>query len=139
VSNVFRVALPDISATWARLTPLFAPIFAKAVTHEPEDVRQILLAQEAQLWVQWNVETKTIEAAFVTQFVKYPRGIWVRLWLGGALPDVPVDYDGVRGALTFWARQNGARGFEIVGRQGWLRRLPEAVLEGLCLRSTFDG
>lgn len=135
---VFRVALPDISATWAHVLPFFAPIFASSRTHLPDDVRLILLAQQAQLWVQWNTVTATIEAAFVTEFIKYPRGIWVRLWLGGAPAESLVDYDAVRGALTLWARQNGARGFEIVGRHGWLRKLPEAVLEGLSMRSTFD-
>lgn len=138
MSHVFRVSVPDISATWANVVPMFTKLFAESKTHEAEDVRQTLLVQAAQLWVQWNTETATIEAAFVTEFVKYPRGIWLRLWLGGALPDAPLDYDLVRDALTVWAKQNGARGFEIIGRPGWLRKLHEAKLEGLCLRSTFD-
>jgi hypothetical protein len=80
-----------------------------------------------------------MEAAFVTEFVGYPKGIWVRLWMAGTARETAVDYDAVRGALTIWAKHNKARGFEIIGRQGWLRKLGESRLEGLCLRSVFDG
>lgn len=135
---VFRVSPPDICPTWAVIEPFFCPVFQDCKTHLPEDVRDILLSQQAQLWVQWNGTVRQIEAAFVTEFVKYPRGIWVRLWLGGAKMDKKVDYRAVRGALTIWARNNGCRGFEIIGRHGWLRKFPESVVEGLCMRTTFD-
>jgi hypothetical protein len=136
---VFRVQLTDISATWELVKGYFAPVFAEAKTHTPEDVRLILLRQGAQLWVQWNLGTQAIEAAFVTEMVIYPRGVWVRLWLGGAQPGAKVDYQAVRGAMTLFATQNGAMGFEITGRHGWLRKFPEAVVEGLMMRVTFDG
>lgn len=135
---VFRVQLADVTPTWAIVSSFFAPIFADAKTHTPEDVRQILLAGRAQLWVQWRIQEQEIEASFVTEFVTYPRGVWIRLWLGGARPGTKVDYHAVKGAMTLFARQNGARGFEITGRHGWLRRFPEAVVEGLMMRVTFD-
>jgi hypothetical protein len=137
--SVFRIAPPEVTATWARVVGFFSPVFAQCKTHDPDDVRQAILLQKAQLWVQWNSTDAVIECAFVTEFIGYPKGVWVRLWLGGAAPDAKVDYHAVQGALTLWARQNSARGFEIVGRHGWLRKFPEAVLEGLCMRSTFDG
>jgi hypothetical protein len=137
--SVFRIAPPEITATWERVVGFFAPIFADCKTHNEEDVRLSLLIQTSQLWIQWNAETKVIEAAFVTEFANYPRGLWVRLWLAGVNGNVKVDYDAVRGAITVWAKQNKALGFEITGRQGWLRKLCEARLEGVCLRSVFDG
>lgn len=135
---VFRVKPPDVSGTWVNVVDFFKPIFATSKTHEPDDVRDILLTNKAQLWVQWNITEAKIEAAFVTEFVGYPMGVWIRLWLGGAAHDAKVDYKAVEGALTIWARQNCCRGFEIVGRHGWLRKFPSAVVEGLCLRTTFD-
>jgi len=135
---VFAVKPCDVSATWANVVDFFKPIFATSRTHEPNDVRDILLTQKAQLWVQWNITEAKIEAAFVTEFIGYPMGVWIRLWLGGAAHDAKVDYQAVERALTNFARQNSCRGFEIVGRHGWLRKFPSAVVEGLCLRTTFD-
>src|ERR1700761_8545632 len=131
---VFRVAPPDISATWAMVKNFFNPIWADCQTHVADDVLKILLLQQSQLWVQWNSTEGKIEAAFVTEFIGYPKGMWIRLWLGGGAPDAKVDYQAVRGALTVWARQNCARGFEIIGRHGWLRKFHDAKVEGLCMR-----
>lgn len=136
---IFRVQLTDISSTWALVKGYFAPIFADCVTHTPEDVRLLLLDQRAQLWVQWNVVTGIIEAAFVTEMVVYPRGVWVRVWLGGVRPGEKADTRGVRGAIVLFAKQNGALGLEVTGRHGWLRRFPDAKVEGLMMRVTFDG
>ena len=136
---VFTVKPTDISATWANVVWILQANFCRmSKTHEPDDVRDILLTQKAQLWVQWNITEAKIEAAFVTEFVGYPMGVWIRLWLGGAAHDAKVDYQAVERALTNFARQNACRGFEIIGRHGWLRKFPSAVVEGLCLRTTFD-
>ena len=137
--SIFRVSVPNISSTWAYIQPWFASIFADKPTHTPDDVWQMLLAERAQLWIQFCQETGAIEAAFVTEFAAYPRGVWVRIWLGAAPPKVKIHYNMVKAAMNEWARMHGARGFEIIGRHGWLHKFPEAVVEGLCMRVTFDG
>ena len=137
--SVFRVSLPNVTAAWGHVLPWFASIFADRLTHTPEDVRQLLLAERAQLWVQFCEKTGEVEAAFVTEFAVYPRGVWVRIWLGAAPPKVEIHYEMVRAAMSEWARMNGCRGFEIIGRHGWLRKFPEATVEGLAMRVTFDG
>ena len=136
---VFRVALPNLAATWAIVSPWMASIFADRPTHTPDDVFRSLLAEQSQLWVQFCQDDGAIEAAFVTEFAVYPKGIWVRIWLGAAPPRVKIEYDLVRAAMTEWARMHGARGFEVTGRHGWLHKFPEATVEGLTMRITFDG
>jgi hypothetical protein len=136
--SVFRVQVPNITPAWNVLMPLFQPIFDDRPTHTAEDVRLLLMAQQAQLWIQWNQDTAQMEAAFVTEFAVYPRGIWVRIWLGAAQPKTKVEYSLVRAAMTEYARTNGCRGFEVNGRHGWIHKFPEAKVEGLAMRVTFE-
>lgn len=135
---VFCVAPQDVDAAWSVSSRFLGKVFAESKTHTADDVRDILLEKRANLWVQWCIDTGIVEAAFVTEFVKYPKGVWVRLWLGGAHSGSGVDYLLAEDALTKWAKQNGCRGFEIVGRHGWARKFPDAVVEGLCMRTTFS-
>jgi len=137
--SVFRVSLPNVTPAWFRVLPWFASIFADRPTHTPEDVRLSLLAERSQLWVQFCEASGEVEAAFVTEFAVYPRGVWVRIWLGAAPPKVKIHYELVRAAMSEWARMNGCRGFEIIGRHGWMHKFPEATVEGLAMRVTFDG
>src|SRR5271157_2675030 len=134
--SVFRVALPNVTPVWNQVAPWFEPIFAERPTHNAHDVWKIIMSEQAQLWVQWCQDQQRIESAFVTEFGVYPRGVWVRIWLGAALPKTNVEYSLIQAAMSEWARTHGARGFEIIGRHGWLHKFPEAKVEGLAMRVT---
>lgn len=137
---VFRCAVENISGLWPQLDALFSPLVSKRPTHTMDDVRRMLLGQACQLWVQWERGNPELDAAAVTEFAAYPRGVWVRVWLAAARPGVAFDEEGLVGALDDWRVHHNCRGFEEIGRIGWLRRLqrrfPNATFEGAVMRWT---
>jgi hypothetical protein len=52
--------------------------------YEPPDILVALMQSKAKLWVVWNSETKTADAAVVTELVVYPRLRELRIQLVGA-------------------------------------------------------
>jgi len=132
MADIFQVAVANVTPLWPQLESILAPALALTSTHDPEDIRRALLGQAAHLWIQWNGEH--VEAAVVSEFVHYPRGIWVRAWLAGARDDARMDDRGFHEALMAWCKMHGCIGFEAVGRHGWLRKFPDAHAEGLVMR-----
>lgn len=129
---IFQVAVANITPAWPQLEALFAPALAINSTHDCESIRRALMGQSCHLWIQWDGER--IEAAVVSEFAHYPNGVWVRIWLAGALPEVRMDVDGFLHCILEWAEAHGCVGLEAVGRHGWLRKFPEARAEGLVMR-----
>lgn len=131
---VLRVAPDNITPLWPQVVPLLGKVLDRARTHDAEDVRRMLLVQTAQLWIQWN---ERVEAAVVTEFVTYPKGLFVRLWLAGALPQITVEWVALEDMIGGWAKANHCAGLELVGRMGWLRRFPKAAFEGIVMRKAL--
>lgn len=132
--TVMRVMPENITRLWPQLEDLLRPALALTTTHTMEDVRRGLMSMRAQLWVQMDGDI--VEAAATTEFVDYPVGLYVRVWHGGARRDRKMDEDAFFGTIEDWMRGNGCVGMEIIGRSGWLRRYPEARVEGLVIRWT---
>jgi hypothetical protein len=131
--RVFQVAVENVMPLW----PLWEPLLVRALrnldTHNATDVRRAVLGEQAHLWVQWD---GTLQAFIVTEFAVYPRGTWLRLWLAGAAQDAPMDDDAFEDALAVWRDAHNCRGYEIIGRMGWLRRFPELRFQGSVMRTT---
>lgn len=106
-----------------------------ASTHTDEDVRRALLAGQSQLWAQ--IEDDVVQAVAVTEFISYPRGVFVRVWIAGARDDTRMDTDAFYDLLTDWAQRHRCCGFEAIGRHGWLRKVPQARVAGLVMRVVF--
>jgi hypothetical protein len=136
LSVVFRVAPTNVTPLWPKIEPAVAELLHDRPTHTSEDVRQSLLKESAQLWIQMWREP---EAFIVTEFAVYPRGTWVRVWECGTLPGFRLNTRAFFDQLEMWRKMHGCRGFEAIGRHGWLRRVPSASPEGLVMRSTVDG
>lgn len=132
VSSVLRVGLENITPLWPQAQPLVVRALRGTGTHDDEDVRRLLLGGCAQLWAQYAGQ---LDAMLISEFVNYPKGVWLRIWLAAARADVRMDDLAFYEALTAWRDQHKCRGFEIIGRLGWLRRLPDARFIGAIMRS----
>lgn len=133
--SVFRVAMENISAIWPQIEPLIAIELAGVPTHEPEDVRRILLANRANLWVQW---TDAVDAMAITDFVSYPRGVALRAWLGAVKKGAKFERARFYTEMERWARRNECRWIEGCGRVGWLKVFPETRYAGMFMRVDVD-
>lgn len=133
--TIMRVAPENVTPLWPQVQPLIESIIKHTPTHTCEDVRLMLMNMRAHLWIQWNGH---VEALFVTEFVPYPQGVWLRFWIVAAHKDHKLDSDAFIGTLRAFGITNGCRGFEWCGRVGWSRVRPHAKLEGIVMREAFD-
>lgn len=132
VAQVMRVMPEHVTALWPQLMAVFAPALAMSSTHDAESVRRALLTGKAQLWAQ--IDGNAVQAAATTEFVDYPKGVFVRVWLAGALRDCKMNEGAFFDLMEAWRVMHGCIGFEAIGRHGWLRRFPDARVEGLVMR-----
>jgi len=110
------------------------PLLEKATrrTHgryEPEDLYREIMSGDQLLWVAWNQERNSIDAAMTSQFATYPRFKMHRiLFCGGThMKEWLADF---REAVEELARKAGCKGVESAGREGWGRIWPGAQYEG---------
>lgn len=85
-------------------------------THSLDDVRRMILAGDAQLWLG-------ARSAIVTEVASYPSGLkTVHYWLvGGAMSEVLDMQDRIDG----WAKSIGCTRATACGRRGWERVLAQ--------------
>lgn len=106
----------NIAKLWPQVAPLLQPAIDLSGTHDAEDVRKKLIAGNAQLWVQWS---EKVDAAAVTEFIDYPRGLWLRVWLAGAA--IKGAWAEFQRIIIEFASANQCVGVENWGRKGWER------------------
>ena len=133
--QIFRVAIENIQALWPQIESLVAVELFGLPTHLPDDVRHILLANRANLWIQWS---DRVEAMVITDFVSYPRGLALRIWLGAARKDAKFDRARFFVELQQWARRNECRWIDGCGRVGWLKVFPDVRYAGMFMRLDVD-
>jgi len=131
-SEIMRIMPEHVTPLWPQFEAIFVPALRLVSTHTPEDVRRAVLIGRAQLWAQ--MDGGTVEAAATTEFVDYPVGVFVRVWLAGCRSDRDFMYDGFYELMERWRENNRCVGFEAIGRHGWLRKFPRAKVEGLVMR-----
>ena len=102
---------------WKRLRHhILAALEHAGDTHTEHDILDLLRNDQAQFWPADN-------SAMVTEIVGYPNGSHCRIWLAGGEYDELRELE--RDKLIPWARQQGCRRIELVGRKGWARRLKD--------------
>lgn len=87
----------------------------------------------------WDEEAHAkpkLMSAAVSEFAEYPAGLYVRVWLAGAIPDRKMDIDAFVETLDRWRVKNGCVDFEWIGRHGWLKIFPWARVVGLIMRGS---
>ena len=86
------------------------------LTHDLDDIIQMLLDGNAQLW-------STEDGCIVTCVTTFPKTRIVQIWLmGGDFEQVVSEHEA---ALVDWATSIGACLLYVQGRKGWLRRLKD--------------
>lgn len=121
-SIICEVPIADLGLVW----PHVREHIARALKHDPcggwlpDDVLTCLERDQAKLWVSWDDETKTIEAAMTTELLDYPRARVCRVWLIGGR-NMKVWAPLFRDATETWARAAGAKCMLAGGREGWSR------------------
>lgn len=88
--------------------------------YEPSDILIALMQEKAKLWVVWNSETKTADAAVVTELVQYPRARDLRIQIVGGRDMKAWVFD-ARDTLEEYARSLGCRFISGSMRKGWIR------------------
>lgn len=129
--TIIRVAPENVMPLWPQVEPLIRLGMRGIPTHEPEDVRLMLMDMRAHLWIQWSGK---VDAVVVTQFMVYPRGCWLLMWVAGAARGAHLDYQAFDAVTEEFRRANGCRGREIRGRIGWVRKFSQADMEAVVLR-----
>jgi len=112
----------NIENVWKQSLPLLIPAINLHNTHSAEDVYKACMCGNAQLWIQW---TDKVEAAVITEFVSYPKSLWFRLWLAGALKGSEILWDKFWETLSEFAKKNNCKGIEDCGREGWIHYAPK--------------
>ena len=134
-SEVMRIMPEHVTPLWPQLQEIFAPVLANSATHTDEDIRRSLMVGNSQLWAQMRGDI--VEAAATTEFVDYPKGIFVRVWLAGAKKTAKFNVDAFFEIIERWRQINRCIGIEASGRHGWLRKFPNAKVESLVMRLTY--
>lgn len=124
MTDTFLVPIEHVRPWWTKAAPLLEP--AVELTHGRWDMPSLLAIleqEEASLWVSFNSETNALEAAIVTQVVRYPTGklLLSVLFLGGE--GLQSFLPSVVSKLSSYAIHCGATGIELQGRPGWSRSL----------------
>jgi hypothetical protein len=114
----------NVMQAWPHVSLLLEPAVIRDGTHDIDDVRKQILGGQAQLWVQW---TNSFDAAVVTEFMNYPKGLWFRFWLAGARYGADVKWEAFFDTLVNFAKENKCHGIEDCGRSGWSKYCPKKV------------
>lgn len=109
----------NVAKVWPHAASLLEEALFREKTHDIEDIRKLLMTGNAQLWLQWDGRA---EAAVVTEFRNYPKGLWLNVWLIGVMEDVELLEEDIERTLFEFAHANGATALRVTGRKGWQRR-----------------
>lgn len=121
-SRILRVRTEDLPIVWFPVASLLSPLLQRLKTHDTEDVRRMIMGSQAHLWVQWS---GNLDCAVVTEFITYPKGVWLRIWLTVARQGALVDWPAFAPIMSDWALRHGCQDeIEMQGRPGWKRRYP---------------
>ena len=132
--SVFMVDTDNVAALWPHWLPLLNRALIGCETYDAADVRRLVEEQRAQLWIQWG-DDERLESFIVTELVEYPQGRWLRLWLCATDPDRRHDDDAFYDPMSEFQTANDCRGWEVIGRVGWLKRFPELRFVAALLRT----
>lgn len=110
----------NLSAAWPQVAPILRQAVDRLGTHDVDDIRQAILAGNAQLWVQWNGKC---EAALVTEFKSFPKGLFLNVWLFASDPERKPKEEEFEKHIFNFSVANNCVGIRDEGRTGWNRRL----------------
>lgn len=112
----------EIELIWEKILPYIE--LGIGVDYTVEQVREMLINAEAQLWMSVVEDNANpIEAVLITQtFIQNESQVCLLFICAGQLMDHWLEF---LEQIEDWAIAVGCDKMEIVGRRGWLKKLPE--------------
>jgi hypothetical protein len=127
------LSVANATKAWPQIENLIAPSLAISKTHSAENIRRAILSGKAQAFVEYQDKIKAI---VITEFVDYPLGLFLRVWLGGSTGENP-HWSEIRNMTKKFAEDNKCVGLEIIGRKGWAKVFSTLHQEAVMLREYF--
>lgn len=113
-----------IIAVWPHVRAYVAAVLDRdgSGRFETSDILATLLRGEATLWVAWNKERETADAAIITEIIQYPRLSECRFWIIGGRPGTFRSWVfAARDMIEDYARAHGCGFVSGAMRRGWVR------------------
>lgn len=109
----------NIPSAWPLVAPILQPAIDRVGTHTIEDVYKEVMSGKKDLWVQWN---GGCEAALVSEFQSFPKGLFLNIWLFASAPGREPDEEEFEKHMFNYAVASGCVGMKHEGRKGWERK-----------------
>lgn len=131
----FTVKPQDVDAVRPWLQPFLEEFARKTCLVTAEDVLQQAKNTECQLWSYHDGQK--FRGVVVTRIHTTTIGLMCSLWVCIGL-DADELMDGVHQEIENWARSIGCYAMEIVGREGWQRKLPGYTRKAVVLEKRLQ-
>lgn len=118
------VPVEHVAALWPHVREYIASVLKRdgSGRFETSDILAALLRGEAKLWVAWNNDRQTADAAIITEIIQYPRLSECRIWIVGGRPGTFKSWVfAARDMIEAYARAHGCAFVSGAMRKGWIR------------------
>ncbi len=129
-ANVFTVRPEDVDAVRPWLEPFLREFERKTCLVTPEDVIHQAKSRDCQLWSYHDGER--FRGVVATRIHQTALGDLCSLWVCIGLDAIEL-MEGMHAEIENWARAIGCYAIEIVGREGWQKKLPGYTRKAIVL------
>lgn len=134
-TRVFTVRPEDVDAVRPWLEPFLSQFERKTFLVSTEDVIAQAKASDCQLWSYHD--GTTFRGVVATRIVPTTIGKLCSLWVCIGV-DADELMDGMHAEIEQWARAIGCYAMEVVGREGWQKKLPGYTRKAIVLEKRLQ-
>lgn len=134
-SRIFTIRPEDVDAVRPWLEPFLQEFERKTFLVTPEDVINQARSRDCQLWSYHDGER--FRGVVATRIVPTSIGSVCSLWVCIGLDAVEL-MEGMHAEIENWARGLGCYAMEIVGREGWQKKLPGYTRKAIVLEKRLQ-
>ncbi|CAM6001449.1 unnamed protein product [Sphagnum balticum] len=113
-----RLSVMNVAALWPQIEELLKLDKSLGLTHNLNDIHKMIMAHRVDVWIQFYKPFNCLEALVITEFVNYPRGLFLRAWIACCLPTAKLDDEAFYHLISNWASNNNCIGMQAVGGGG---------------------
>lgn len=135
-SRVFTVRPEDVDAVRAWLDPFLAQFEQKTCLVSAEDVIRQARSRDCQLWSYHDGQA--FRGVVATRIHTTTLGLLCSIWICIGV-DATELMEGMHAEIERWARGIGCYAIEIVGREGWQKKLPGYTRKAIVLEKRLMG
>jgi hypothetical protein len=134
-SRVFTVRPEDVDAVRTWLVPFLAQFERKTFLVSAEDVIRQAKSRDCQLWSYHDGEG--FRGVVATRVHQTSLGSLCSIWVCIGI-NADELMEGMHAEIERWARSIGCYAIEIVGREGWLKKLPGYTRKAVVLEKRLQ-